>query len=31
MAVATYGRFYNVSWIGERVIADLRRRVFDHC
>ena len=30
MAVATYVRFYNVSWIGERVTADLRRRVFDH-
>ena len=25
MAVATYVRFYNVSWIGERVTADLRR------
>src|SRR5512132_1427974 len=23
MAVATYVRFYNVSWIGERVTADL--------
>jgi ATP-binding cassette subfamily B protein len=30
MAVATYVRFYNVSWIGERVTADLRRGVFDH-
>ncbi|HSS70372.1 MAG TPA: ABC transporter transmembrane domain-containing protein [Casimicrobiaceae bacterium] len=30
MAAATYVRFYNVSWIGERVTADLRRRVFDH-
>jgi ATP-binding cassette subfamily B protein len=30
MAVATYVRFYFVSWIGERVTADLRRRVFDH-
>ncbi len=30
MAVATYVRFYNVSWIGERVTADLRKRVFDH-
>ena len=30
MAVATYVRFYNVSWIGERVTADLRRRAFDH-
>jgi ATP-binding cassette subfamily B protein len=30
MAVATYVRFYNVSWLGERVTADLRRTVFDH-
>src|SRR5215468_2585842 len=30
MAVATYVRFYNVSWIGERVTADLRQSVFDH-
>ena len=30
MAMATYVRFYHVSWIGERVTADLRKRVFDH-
>ena len=30
MAAATYVRFYTVSWLGERVTADLRRRVFDH-
>jgi ATP-binding cassette, subfamily B, bacterial len=30
LAVSTYGRFYLVSWIGERVVADLRRAVFDH-
>ncbi len=30
MAFATYSRFYFVSWIGERVTADLRRAVFDH-
>jgi ATP-binding cassette subfamily B protein len=30
LAAATYTRFYNVSWLGERVTADLRRRVFDH-
>ncbi|HQR52199.1 MAG TPA: ABC transporter transmembrane domain-containing protein [Burkholderiales bacterium] len=30
MAAATYARFYFVSWLGERVIADLRRDVFDH-
>ena len=30
MACATFARFYFVSWIGERVTADLRRAVFDH-
>ncbi len=30
LAVATSARFYLVSWLGERVAADLRRRVFDH-
>lgn len=30
MAVGTYIRFYLVSWLGERVCADLRRAVFDH-
>ncbi|HYH21140.1 MAG TPA: ABC transporter transmembrane domain-containing protein [Azospirillum sp.] len=30
MAGATYGRFYLVSWVGERVVADLRRAVYDH-
>jgi ATP-binding cassette subfamily B protein len=30
MSIATYARFYNVSWLGERVTADLRRAVFDH-
>ena len=30
LAVATYARFYNVSWLGERITADLRARVFDH-
>ena len=30
MAAATYARFYFVSWIGERVTADLRRAVFEH-
>jgi ATP-binding cassette subfamily B protein len=28
MAAATYARFYLISWLGERVIADLRREVF---
>jgi ATP-binding cassette subfamily B protein len=27
-AVATYGRFFLVTWIGERVVADLRRAVY---
>ncbi len=30
MAVATYARFFLISWIGERVAMDLRRKVFDH-
>ncbi|SMH53775.1 ABC transporter transmembrane domain-containing protein [Azospirillum agricola] len=30
MAAATYSRFYLVSWIGERVVADIRRAVYDH-
>ena len=30
LAFGTYTRFYLVSWIGERVVADIRRRVFDH-
>ncbi len=30
MAAATYSRFYLVSWLGERITADLRRRVFGH-
>lgn len=30
MSVATYSRFYLVSWLGERITADLRRRVFSH-
>ena len=30
MAAATYTRFYVVSWLGERVTADLRRAVFSH-
>ncbi len=30
MAVATYARFYLVSWLGERITADLRRNVFSH-
>ncbi len=30
MAAATFTRFYYVSWIGERVTADIRRAVFSH-
>jgi len=30
MAASTFGRFYLVSWIGERVVADVRRAVYDH-
>ncbi|HIC79635.1 MAG TPA: ATP-binding cassette domain-containing protein, partial [Kiloniellaceae bacterium] len=30
LAAAIYARFYLVSWIGERVVADIRKRVFDH-
>jgi ATP-binding cassette subfamily B protein len=30
LAVATYARFYLVSWLGERTAADLRRDVFNH-
>ncbi|NQV55964.1 MAG: ATP-binding cassette domain-containing protein, partial [Rhodospirillales bacterium] len=29
MALGTFARFYFVSWLGERVVADLRRSVFD--
>lgn len=28
LALATYARFYLVSWLGERVVADIRRDVF---
>jgi len=30
MALGTYTRFYLVSWLGERVSADIRQAVFDH-
>lgn len=30
MAASSFARFYLVSWLGERVVADLRRAVFDH-
>jgi ATP-binding cassette subfamily B protein len=28
LAIATFGRFYLVSWLGERIVADIRREVF---
>lgn len=30
MSLASYGRLYIVSWITERVVADLRKRLFAH-
>ena len=30
LSVGTFVRFYLVSWIGERVVADIRRQVFNH-
>lgn len=30
LAAGTYARFFCVSWIGEKVVADIRRAVFDH-
>lgn len=30
LSAATYARFSLVSWLGERVIADLRKAVYDH-
>lgn len=30
LALGTFARFYLVSWIGERVVADIRKRVFNH-
>ena len=30
LAAATFGRFYFVSWIGERVAADVRKEVYQH-
>jgi len=30
LGLSTFARFYLVSWVGERVVADLRRKVFDH-
>ncbi len=30
MAIGSYSRYYLVSWLGERVTADIRRQVFNH-
>jgi ATP-binding cassette subfamily B protein len=30
LALATFARAYLVTWLGERVVADLRRDVYDH-
>jgi ATP-binding cassette subfamily B protein len=30
LALASAGRFYAVNWLGERVVADLRRRAYAH-
>ena len=30
LAAGTFSRFYLVSWIGERFVADIRMRVFNH-
>ncbi|MDP6343496.1 MAG: ABC transporter transmembrane domain-containing protein [Alphaproteobacteria bacterium] len=30
LAAATFGRYYLVTWLGERVIADLRKAVYGH-
>lgn len=30
LALASFGRFYSVSWLGERIIADIRARLFGH-
>ena len=30
LAISSYARFYYVSWVGERLVADLRQAVFRH-
>ncbi|MET1028540.1 MAG: ABC transporter transmembrane domain-containing protein [Dongiaceae bacterium] len=30
LAAGTYARFYLVSWVGERVVVDIRRAMFNH-
>ncbi|HWT97681.1 MAG TPA: ABC transporter transmembrane domain-containing protein [Terriglobales bacterium] len=30
LALGTYARYYLVTWVGERVVTDIRRAIFDH-
>jgi ATP-binding cassette subfamily B protein len=30
LGTSTYLRYYNITWIGQRVVADIRRAVYDH-
>lgn len=30
IALGTYGRFYFISWVGERVVADMRKKIYYH-
>jgi len=30
LALATFGRFYLVTWLGERVVADIRTKIYGH-
>ena len=30
LGASTYLRYYNITWVGQRVIADIRRAVYDH-
>lgn len=30
ISIGSYARFYLVSWLGERVVADIRRRLYSH-
>ena len=30
LAFATFGRYYLVTWLGERIVADIRKAVYDH-
>ena len=30
LAIATYARYYFISWVGEKVVADIRKTVYNH-